>query len=196
MTSIDVLGYCFQGLPSVRRSASVVDEERRRSNRVACFPYLKVPDKGHPLLASLEARRTKKLYRLKVNGSMMTRVFLEGSASMQSSLLFLWQQLCPPADLPSFYPVFLPACMLCFAVSEERWIEFDSPVLSIRAVVLMVSPKSWNRDLSPRKIPAVTGPLWRPTRIDKSAVSGPSVISSFFVREACPYDGVILSRSG
>lgn len=37
----------------------------------------------------------------------------------------------------------------------------------------LTSPKSWNRALSPRKTPPVTGPECRPIRKDKADVSGP-----------------------
>ncbi len=52
------------------------------------------------------------------------------------------------------------------------------PVLSILAAVFTVSPNSWNRARSPFKTPAVTAPECKPKRIDKPAVSGPSVLSS------------------
>ena len=56
-----------------------------------------------------------------------------------------------------------------------------SPVLSIRAVVFIVSPKSWKRDRSPRRTPPVTGPLCMPMRNFKSPVPGPSASSSTLV---------------
>ena len=42
------------------------------------------------------------------------------------------------------------------------------PVFSIRLARLTVSPNSWNRDFSPRRTPAVTGPLCRPTGEDQN----------------------------
>ena len=57
----------------------------------------------------------------------------------------------------------------------------DSTYDSILEAVLTVSPKSWNRDLSPRRTPAVTGPECKPIRIRKSAVSAPNELTSLFV---------------
>mmetsp|Transcript_4098 Transcript_4098/g.11664 ORF Transcript_4098/g.11664 Transcript_4098/m.11664 type:complete len:216 (-) Transcript_4098:1443-2090(-) len=72
----------------------------------------------------------------------------------------------------------LPASIRSSAVSCETWMRFGMLVCSMRAAVLTVSPKSWNLDLSPRKTPAVTGPLCRPNRIFSSRVSGPRVTAN------------------
>ena len=76
----------------------------------------------------------------------------------------------------------LPASTNRSAVVCETWIRLGSPVPSIRAAVLTVSPKSWKRLFSPRNTPAVTAPLCRPKRIPRSAVPGPNSTSSSVVR--------------
>lgn len=54
---------------------------------------------------------------------------------------------------------FFPAAMRYSAVSCEMCTLLGCPVDSSREVVFMVSPNNWNLALSPRKTPAVTGPL-------------------------------------
>ena len=54
------------------------------------------------------------------------------------------------------------------------WILFSSPEVCILAAVLTVSPNNWKRALAPRRTPAVTWPLWSPTRAFKSPVPGPN----------------------
>mmetsp|Transcript_8524 Transcript_8524/g.24548 ORF Transcript_8524/g.24548 Transcript_8524/m.24548 type:complete len:222 (-) Transcript_8524:873-1538(-) len=53
----------------------------------------------------------------------------------------------------------LPASTSRSAVVWEIWMFSFLPVLSMRLAVLTVSPNNWNWLFSPRKTPAVTGPL-------------------------------------
>ena len=65
--------------------------------------------------------------------------------------------------------------------SQCSWF-YNAITPNLRDAVFIVSPKSWNLALSPRRTPAVTGPLWRPTRRPRSAVPGPSESSNSFER--------------
>ena len=97
----------------------------------------------------------------------------------------------------------LPYLMSSCAVEHDTWILDLTPLLSMRAAVFTVSlmndnriglvlffpnrarqtnnaqpaksthPNSWNLDLSPGMIPAVTAPLCNPTRKARFRVSGP-----------------------
>mmetsp|Transcript_22212 Transcript_22212/g.61855 ORF Transcript_22212/g.61855 Transcript_22212/m.61855 type:complete len:224 (-) Transcript_22212:1869-2540(-) len=77
----------------------------------------------------------------------------------------------------------LPAALSMSAVSLEMWIRPSVPALSNRAATFMVSPKSWNLALAPRRTPAVTGPLCIPHRALRSPVDGPSSTSSRFTKD-------------
>mmetsp|Transcript_17798 Transcript_17798/g.33798 ORF Transcript_17798/g.33798 Transcript_17798/m.33798 type:complete len:200 (+) Transcript_17798:886-1485(+) len=80
------------------------------------------------------------------------------------------------------YQWFFPACRNKSAVSCEIWMRSRIPVLSILAVVFIVSPKSWKRDRSPLSTPAVTAPECNPIRRPRSPVSGPKLTSNFFTK--------------
>ena len=60
---------------------------------------------------------------------------------------------------------------------------------SVRRSVLPVSPNSWKRARSPRKMPAVTGPEWSPNRIVNSPVSGPEIE----IRRENPETGIYIA---
>jgi hypothetical protein len=75
----------------------------------------------------------------------------------------------------------LPALTNNPAVSFETCIRLGIPELSIRLAVFTVSPNSWNRAFSPRRTPAVIGPLCKPHRPLRSPVDGPRVTTSCWV---------------
>ena len=60
-----------------------------------------------------------------------------------------------PSRCVSQFP--LPDASMSPVLYSEHWIRSGNPQLSIMLAVFIVSPKSWNRDFSPLKTPAVTG---------------------------------------